>query len=221
MKDLVIFGTGGFAREIRQIVEDINRDGGIWNLVGFLDENRERRGDQMHGLPILGGVDWLERRPHTTVAVAIGSSAARRKMALGLLRAGQTRFATLVHPLAWISRRVEIGPGTVIDAGALISPDARLGDHVILNNNCTIGHDTVLEDYVTVAPNASIAGEVHVGEGCDVGANCTIIQRKSIGHWSVVGAGAVVVSDVPPNVTVVGVPARSIKERPEGWYQES
>jgi sugar O-acyltransferase (sialic acid O-acetyltransferase NeuD family) len=221
MRDLVIFGTGGFARETRQIVEDINQNDRIWNLVGFLDENSERHGDQMHDLPVLGGLEWLERHLHTTVAVAIGSSADRRKIVLELLRVEHVRFATLVHPLAWISRRVEIGPGTVIDAGALISPDAKIGEHVILNNNCTIGHDTVIEDYVTVAPNASVAGEVHIGEGCDIGANCTIIQKKSIGHWSVVGAGAVVVKDVPPNVTVVGVPAQVIKERTEGWYRES
>lgn len=220
MNDLVIFGTGGFARETRQIVEDLNQDGGSWNLVGFLDENSEHHGTQMHGLPVLGGMEWLEQRPQIAVVVAIGSSANRRKIVLKLLCADHTRFATLVHPLAWISKRVDIGPGTVVDAGALVSPDARIGNHVILNNNCTIGHDTVLEDYVTVAPNASIAGEVYVGEGCDVGANCTIIQGNSIGHWSVIGAGAVVVGDVPPNVTAVGVPARSIKERAEGWYRE-
>jgi sugar O-acyltransferase (sialic acid O-acetyltransferase NeuD family) len=221
MRDLVIFGTGGFARETRQIAEDINQNDRTWNLVGFLDENTERHGDQMHDLPVLGGLEWLKQHPRTVVAVAVGGSAIRRKIVFRLLHADHTRFATLVHPLAWISRRVEIGPGTVIDAGALISPDARIGEHVILNNNCTIGHDTVIEDYVTVAPNASVAGEVHIGEGCDIGANCTIIQRKSIGHWSVVGAGAVVVKDVPPNVTAVGVPASPVKERPEGWYRES
>lgn len=220
MKDLVIFGTGGFAREVRQIVEDLNQENKVWNLIGFLDENDEHHGTQMHGSPILGDLEWLKQHPHTAVVVAIGSSANRRKIVLELLCADHTRFATLVHPLAWISKRVDIGPGTVIDAGVLISPDAKIGKHVILNNNCTIGHDTVVEDYVTVAPNASIAGEVHIGEGCDIGANCTIIQGNSIGHWSVVGAGAVCVKDVPPNVTAVGIPAKPIKERSEGWYQE-
>ena len=220
MKDIVIFGTGGLARETRQIVDDLNRDGGIWNLVGFLDENSECHGVQMHGLPVLGGAEWLKRHPHISVVVAIGNSAIRRKIALELMRADHTQFATLVHPLAWISKRVSIGPGTVIDAGALVSPDARVGNHVVLNNNCTIGHDTVVEDYVTVAPNASVAGQVHIGEGCDIGANCTIIQGHTIGHWSVIGAGAVVVKDVPPNVTAVGVPAEPIKEQLEGWHQE-
>lgn len=220
MKDLVIFGTGGFAREVLQIVDDINQNAPAWNLAGFLDEDRTKWGSQLCGLPVLSDWSWLEQHPRTVVSVAIGSSADRRKIVRTLERMGHTSFALLVHPLAWISKRVELGPGTVLDAGALVSPDARLGRHVILNNNCTVGHDTRLEDYVTVAPGASIAGEVHIGEGCDMGINCTVVQGRVIDRWSVVGAGAVVVRNLPSNVTAVGVPARVIKERPEGWHNE-
>jgi len=39
-----------------------------------------------------------------------------------------------------------------------------------------------------------------------------------VGEWSIVGAGAAVVKDVPPNVTVVGIPARVMRTRPEGWH---
>jgi sugar O-acyltransferase (sialic acid O-acetyltransferase NeuD family) len=217
MKDLVIFGTGGFAREVLQIVEDINEKAATWNLVGFLDEDRTKWNSTLQGLPVLGDTAWLERNPHVAVSVAIGSPADRRKVVLTLEHVECSGLALLVHPLAWISKRVEIGPGTVLDAGALVSPDARIGRHVILNNNCTVGHDTVLEDFVTVAPGASIAGEAHVSEGCDLGINCTVVQGIAIGHWSIVGAGAVVVRHLPPNVTAVGVPAQVIKERPEGW----
>jgi acetyltransferase EpsM len=46
-----------------------------------------------------------------------------------------------------------------------------------------------------------------------------VIQRRSIGSWTVIGAGAAVVHDIPANVTAVGVPARVIKTRKEGWHE--
>lgn len=220
MKDLVIFGTGGFAREVLQIVDDINQNAPAWNLVGFLDEDRSKWGSQLCGLTVLSDWTWLEQHPRTVVSVAIGSPADRRKIVRTLERMEHTSFALLVHPLAWVSKRVKLGPGTVLGAGALVSPDARLGRHVILNKNCTVGHDTRLEDYVTVAPGATIAGEVHIGEGCDMGINCSVVQGRDIDRWSIVGAGAVVVRNLPSNVTAVGVPARVIKERPEGWHNK-
>ena len=219
MDDLVIFGTGGFARETHQIVDDLNQDVAKWHLLGFLDEDVENHNAELYGLPVLGGAKWVKQNPQAAIVVAIANPAIRRRIVLDLLQAGHTRFATLIHPLVWMSNGVDIGPGTVIDAGALISPDVRIGDHVILNNNCTIGHDTVVESYATIAPNASVSGKVLVGQGCDLGANCTIIQERSIGGWSIIGAGAVVVQDVPSNVTAVGVPAKVIKKRAQGWYE--
>jgi acetyltransferase-like isoleucine patch superfamily enzyme len=52
---------------------------------------------------------------------------------------------------------------------------------------------------------------VRIGAGCYIGAGATIIDRVTIGEWSTVGAGAVVVGDLPPFVTAVGVPAKVIK----------
>jgi acetyltransferase-like isoleucine patch superfamily enzyme len=50
-----------------------------------------------------------------------------------------------------------------------------------------------------------------------MGAN--IIQGHSIGSWSINGAGAVVIENIPANVTAVGVPARVIKIREKGWHE--
>jgi acetyltransferase EpsM len=60
---------------------------------------------------------------------------------------------------------------------------------------------------------------VNVGEGCYIGMGANVIQGKSIGDWTVVGAGAAVVTDLPANVTAVGVPAAVVKERKKGWHE--
>ena len=213
MNDLVIFGAGGYGREVRQVVEDINADRSTWNLLGFLDDHH---GGALLDLPVLGGLDWLERHPDVAVVVAAGSPASRFKIARAL---GHREHPVLVHPRAWIANHVTIGRGTVALAGAAISTEVSIGEFVCLNKNCIAGHEAVIGDFATVSPGASLSGRVHVGDGCDIGANSVVVQGVRVGEWSVVGAGAVVPRDLPPNVTAVGVPVKVIKERPEGWHQ--
>jgi sugar O-acyltransferase (sialic acid O-acetyltransferase NeuD family) len=216
--DLVIFGTGGFAREVHQLVEDLVSDGADWNVLGFLDDDPEREGTAVHNLPVLGTRTWPTDRGQVAVAVGLGSTPVRRRLIADLLAANETlRFPTLVHPTAWIGNRIDLGQGTVICAGSMLTTDLRLSDHVIVNLDCTIGHDSAIDAFVTVAPSVNISGRVQVGEGCDLGTSSSVIQGVSIGAWTIVGAGAVVTRDLPPNVTAVGVPASPIKERSEGW----
>ena len=216
MTDLVLFGTGGFAREVLQVALDANEDQPRWNVLGFLDDDRKAHGAHVHDLPVLGGAEWAAGHPEVAVAIAIGGTAARRRIAH---RLAGTRFATLIHPRAWVGRRVEIGEGAIVCAGTAVTTDVVLGRHVILNLNCTVGHDAHLRDFVTAAPTVNVSGNVTVGDGCDLGTGSTIIQGIEIGAWSIVGAGATVVRDLPPNVTAVGSPARPIKERPMGWHE--
>ncbi|MCL4454976.1 MAG: acetyltransferase [Deinococcus sp.] len=219
-KDLVIFGTGGFAREVHQLVEDLNRDSTRWNFLGFLDGNPERHGVEVHGFPVLGDLDWLGEHQKESLIIAVGSTVVRRKLVHQVRERYGNSFATLVHPLAWIGNRVALGEGSIVCAGTLITTDIQIGQHVILNLDCTVGHDAQIEDFVTVAPSVNISGNVRVGQGSDLGTGSAIIQNVQIGNWTIVGAGSVVVRDLPANVTAVGVPAKPIKEHPEGWYKE-
>jgi sugar O-acyltransferase (sialic acid O-acetyltransferase NeuD family) len=220
MTDVVIFGTGGFAREVHQVVEDLVDDGASWNVVGFLDDDPDAAGTAVHDLPVLGTRGWVADRGELAVAIGVGSTPVRKRLVADLSSSNpELRFPTLVHPAAWLGNRIELGDGTIVCAGSMLTTDLSLHDHVIVNLDCTVGHDSVLEDFVTVAPSVNISGRVHVGEGCDLGTSSSIIQGITIGGWTIIGAGAVVTRDLPPNVTAVGVPASPIKERQEGWHE--
>lgn len=218
VQDLVIWGGGGFGREVLQVALDLNDDQRRWNVLGFLESDPKRVGGVIHDLPILGGAAWLEEHPSVTTVVAIGNTAVRRRIARQLADLGVSRFGALVHPRAWLGRRVVLGPGSIVCAGTSITTDVVVGAHGVLNLHCTVGHDARLEDFVTLAPGVHVSGAVTVGEGCDVGTGAAIIQGVSVGAWSVIGAGAVVIRALPANVTAVGNPARVIKERAPGWH---
>lgn len=217
MNDLVIIGAGGVGRATRQIIADINRRAQIWNLIGFLDGDKVRQGTRLHGLPVLGDIDWLEQHPQTAVVIAVGKPAIRYQLARAL---GPVHLATVIHPLAWVADSAHIGAGTIVYPGACVDPDVRIGQHVILNSGCTLGHDTVIGDYATISPGVNVGGAVHIGPGCELGIHSAALPGVSIGAWSVLGGGAVLVKDLDPNTTVVGVPAKIIARRPPRWYEE-
>ncbi|MDO4264349.1 MAG: acetyltransferase [Deinococcus sp.] len=184
---LVIVGPGGLGRELHQLVRDINRSAGgaePWDMVGWLDGNAATHGTQVHGLPVLGDLDWLGDHPDTYVVVGIGAPPTRRKVVEKIRALGHTRFATLIHPTAVIGDEVEIGEGTVICANVTTTNDYKIGRHVLINIMATVAHDDVLHDFVTIAPSAVISGNVTIGEGTDLGTNATVNQGLEIGAWT-------------------------------------
>ena len=216
LEPLVIYGAGGHAREIADLVRDINADERRWELAGFACDDPGRWGGTLADLPVLGGAEWVRTRPEVRVAVAIGSPAARRSV-VQALSVPRERFPVLRHPGAVVSRRAELGAGVTIAAGCIVTVDVRLGDFVLLNRGSGVSHDCRLGDFATLAPGAQVAGAVTLGSGCDIGIGAAIIQGLSVGDWTVVGAGAAVVASLPANCTAVGVPARVIKQHPNGW----
>ncbi len=113
-----------------------------------------------------------------------------------------------VHADATVHPTAHLGQGVIVFGQTWLSPLVELDDHVHVGYGATIGHDTTVGRLSSIMPGASIGGEVTVGDRVLVGANSTILQGVTLGSGSTVGAGAVVTADVPPAVTVVGVPAR-------------
>lgn len=215
MIDLVIFGTGGHAREMHDLVSAINQHQPIYNFLGFLDQSIN---PQVHGAdPILGDHTWLCDKPSVRVVVGIGSSVSRRRVCWLIQSVCENEFQTLIHPTAYIGEHCQIGAGSMIAAGAVLTCGVSLGEHVVVNVQASLSHETFVEDFVTIAPNATICGAVSIAEGADIGAGATVIQLRKIGAWSIVGAGTVVIKDVEDNVTVVGNPARLVVKRALDW----
>ena len=213
MNDLLIFGAGGHAREVAQLVDDINQSQlHHFKLLGFLaDAGADSSNPAPLPAPFLGDATWLHEHPGVQIVIAIGEPSARRSIAQRLLRIQPClHFVTLVHPRAWLASRVTVGEGGVIFAGVLVNVDVSIGTHASLNLGCTISHGCILGDYVSLGPGVHLAGRVVVGEGVDVGTGASFLPRSSVGAGAVIGAGAVVTHHLPAGCTAMGVPARAL-----------
>ena len=206
----IVLGCGGHGR----VVLDILLNAGQYDVVGFVDSNRQLRGRRVDGLPVLGHPDDLPRiRAELDLAcgvVAVGNNGVRRAFADRLDEIGLEPI-NAIHPSANLARNVTLGRNVVIAAGALACAHCQIGDSVILNTGCIVDHESLIGTATHICPGARLAGRVTVESGAFIGIGATVIQSVRVGCESVVGAGAVVIDDVAPMSTVVGVPAREIK----------
>lgn len=178
-----------------------------------LDDDPARHGGEILGVPVRGPIASLADLEVRRAVLAIGSNGARRRLAEELEETvPDLTWVTAVHPSAVLGPGVDLGPGTVVMAGTVIQPGTTVGAHAIVNTAASVDHDCRVGDYAHLAPGVRLAGEVTVGEGAFLGVGAVTVPGATVGPWAVVGASAAVVRDVPPGVTVVGVPARP---RPE------
>lgn len=212
MKNIAIFGAGGFGREVKTIIDKINQvSPKTYNFLGFYDDGFEK-GSIINGFPVLGGVEDLNKlEENISLVISIGDPKIKHKI-LKKISNSFIDFPTIIHPNASISNDdVQIGEGTIICEGTIITCNIKIGKFVILNLMCTVGHDTSIDDYCAFMPSVNISGEVHISESVYVGTRVKIINLLEIGENTIVGAGAVVSKTLPSNCTAVGIPAKPIK----------
>jgi len=212
MKNIAIFGAGGFGREVKLIIDAINiSKPNTYNFIGFFDDGFEK-GVIKNGFPVLGGVNELnEYKEDLSLVVSLGSPEIKSKV-LSNITNDKIYFPSLIHPKASISTDdVSIGRGCIICEGTIITCNISIGDFVILNLMCTVGHDTIIKNNCAFMPSVNISGEVIINENVYVGTGAKIINQLEIGENTIVGAGAVVSKTLPPNCTAVGIPAKPIK----------
>lgn len=200
MNRLIIIGASGHGKVIADIAVKIG-----YTDIAFLDDRADVT--DCAGFPVLGSTKEYAQFPDADFFFGIGNPNVRERF--HRLLNGYS-VVTLIHPDAVISRRVEIGKGTVVMAGAVINTDTTIGEGCIINTCSSVDHDNRLGDFVHVAVGAHLCGTVEVGHRTWIGAGATVSNNISVCDDCLIGAGAVVVKDIKEKGTYIGVPAEKL-----------
>lgn len=217
MNQVIIIGASGHARVCLEILEAEGQE-----VIGFFDDDPSLVGENLHGYPVIGKISQLMpalKEKKYKYIVAIGNNDVRKNIANMLEKHSDISLINAIHPTATISSRIKIGVGNFIAAGAIINTGTFLGDYIIINTGATLDHDNYIDNFAQISPGCNLAGNVTVEEGVFIGTGAVIIPGKRIGSHAIIGAGAVVINDIPPNCTAVGVPARVIKQNHPDRFQ--
>ena len=208
MNNIVIIGASGFGREVAWLIENSDN----WNVIGFVDDNKDLENKSVNDYPVLGTIDFLLNvNEKTNAVVAIGNPQTRKKIVERLQSNKNISFPNIVDKDVIIDKTVTLGFGNIICKGNILTTNIEIGNFNHINLNCTVGHDVQFNDYITVYPGVNISGNVIINDCVEVGTGTKIIQGKKIVKETVIGAGSVVVKDIVVNGTYIGIPAKQMK----------
>jgi sugar O-acyltransferase (sialic acid O-acetyltransferase NeuD family) len=195
-----IIGYGGFGREVYNSLDLMERIG----LKFFVD-------DEWYDEKNIDCLPLSQFNPEEyEIVVAVGNPVDRKKIINKLPT--NTKYFTHIHPSVQIlGHDVEIGEGSIICAGTIITTNVKIGKHTHLNLQTTIGHDCEIGDYFTTAPGAKVSGNCKIQDLVYLGTNSSIKEKISIHSLVTIGLCSGVVKNIEEPGVYVGCPAKKIK----------
>ncbi|WP_300702267.1 serine acetyltransferase [Bacteroides sp.] len=211
MKDIAVYGAGGFGREVACLLNRINSTEAQWNLIGFIDDVKNVGDENEYG-KVLGGIDYLNSySQELNVVIAIGSPHGVASIASKICN-DNIVFPNIIHPDFNIvdPKTFKIGKGNIIQGGCSVSCDVAIGDFNVFNGSITLGHDDNIGNYNSFMPAIRISGGVTVGNCNFFGVGSIVLQRIKIGNNIRLGAGSVLMTKPKDGNLYMGNPAKKM-----------
>ncbi len=212
MKQVAIFGSSGFGREVMPLARSQwEADGAAFELV-FVDDNPSATTINNHS--VVNYAQWLDRPMNTRhINVAIANSVIREQLVQRCTADG-VQFFDVRSSNVVIMDNVVLGEGAILAPFVTLTSNIKIGCHFHANLYSYVGHDCVIGDFVTFAPSVKCNGNVVIEDHAYIGTGAVIRQGRPgdplvIGRGATVGMGAVVTKSVAAGAIVVGNPARN------------
>lgn len=185
---VIILGSGGHAAHCAELACSCH----LGPVACCLDDNPQRHGQQVLGIPIQGAIgDLGSVTAMTSVIVAIGDPATRGRL-IALVQARGLELISLIHPAACVAASALVGPACVIDAGVVVGARSDIGLGTIIDAGASIAHDAVVGRLVHIEAGARILPGARIGAAARIGANAVITRQAMIAEGARVPPGTVV-----------------------------
>lgn len=212
MREIAIYGAGGFGREVACLINTINLSSSRpkWNLIGFFDDTLPIGQEVSHYGNCLGGIDILNSwTTPISVVVSIGSPNAIQSV-VNKITNSLVDFPNIIHPDFIVNdpKTFKIGKGNIIQSGCSVSCDVTIGDYNVMNGTVVLGHDVSMGDFNTFMPAIRVSGNVTIGCTNFFGVGSIILQKIIIGSNIRLGAGSVLMTKPKNGKLYMGNPAK-------------
>jgi hypothetical protein len=129
MRKIAIIGAGGFGREVKMLIDQINNIEKKYEFIGFYDDNIPID-SEVNGFKILGTVDELEQINYSLeIVISVADPLIKKKIHETLCKNNNLNFPSIIHPNVFIGEdKVEIGYGCIICASNIITVNIIIGN---------------------------------------------------------------------------------------------
>lgn len=212
-----IIGAGGYGREVIPLASaSLSASLASGEAELFFVVEGEGSAETVNGFPVLSMDAFLALAGERYFSIAIGASDVRERIGKLCEDQGAAPFSVIAQNVVVLDAN-EIGEGVVLSPFVTVTSNAKIGKHFHANIYSYVAHDCVIGDFVTFAPGVKCNGNVVIEDHAYIGTGAVIKQGTpkrplTIGRGAIVGMGAVVTKSVAPGDTVIGNPARPLRE---------
>lgn len=200
VKKIAIIGYGGFSKEISYNLPKNSYD-------FFVNKNVLNKNLLNKNIKAIEDINFDKYK----ILFAIGDPNIRKKFVDSFPK--QTEYFTYIDKYARILDKdtINIGKGSIICAGSILTTNINLGNFSQINLNCTIGHDCNIGQFFTTAPGVHISGTSNIGNLNYYGTNTALRNNIKVTDNVIIGMNSNVIKDIDKSGVYVGNPLKKIK----------
>jgi len=191
VKNIILIGGGGHCKSVIDVIEQEKK----YKISGIIDKP-EFLGKKISEYKVIGDdsdlVSLVKKIKYAIITVGHIKSANLRIKLFKLVKKAGFLLPTIISPISYVSKRSNIGEGTVIMHHAIVNANTFIGDNCIINSKALIEHDCSILNHCHISTNTTINGGVKIGSESFIGSNVTTKDNIQIKENSFIKAGTLI-----------------------------